>query len=350
MRVAIASLRFAPGHIAHLRAYRELFSALGCTVELFLDKGYKGFVEESPDVVFLTSVNNILAWKPDVVLSYNIANENVDMARRCRQSNIPFFYVLHEPWDSFKELMSLGKRMPRRVAANIVNYLTSHYAHKVILASENGKNKYLKYMKGCNKNYAVFPLIFCDDFDPSLEIARRFFSFIGGFTEPRACSAFLGFVKKKKKKSLGIYFCIATRNTIDGYLNDPVLQKAVGDGWLSIYAGKPMSTDEINKHYRESICSWNAYKMSTQSGVLPNALMQGSPVLVTDRGDSADIVTEKKQGCFVSLPLQNDDIEEAFEYIKAHADDMSKAARDTFQKNYEYKVYLDKAKEVYEIK
>ena len=203
-------------------------------------------------------------------------------------------------------------------------------------------------MKGCNKNYAVFPLIFCDDFDEERRIERKYFSFIGGFTVMRGCNEFLDFIKYSVTNNLGIKFCIATRNNVD--INDPVLKTALSDGTLSVFAGKPMTTDEINLHYREAICAWNAYKSSTQSGVLPNALMQGAPVLVTDRGDSADIVTEKKEGCFISLPLQNEEIETAYNYIANHVDDMSSAARSAFHKKYEYRVYLDKAREVYEVK
>ena len=209
--------------------------------------------------------------------------------------------------------------------------------------------KYLKYTRGCNKNYAVFPLVFCDDYDASLNAERKYFSFIGGFTESRACSAYLEFIKYSIEKNLGIKFCIATRNSIDGYLSDPIIHQALCDGTLTVQSGKPMTTEEINLHYREAVCAWNAYKISTQSGVLPNAMMQGAPVLVTDRGDSGNIVTEKKEGCFISLPLKNEEIEAVYNYIAAHVAEMSKAARSTFQKNYEYKVHLEKAKEVYEI-
>lgn len=348
MKTAIVSLRFAPGHIAHLRAYRELFMSLGCEVRLFLDKGYEDFIVSADDVEFIEAIEPIQQWKPDMVFSYNIANSNIKLAKQCGRSGVPFYYVLHEPWDSFKELISLRKRMPRRVAANVVNYLTAHYAYKVILASENGKHKYLKYMKGCNNNYAVFPLIFCDDFDNGEEIVRKYFSFIGGFTVMRGCNEFLDFIKHSIAQNLGIKFCIATRNNVD--ISDPVLNKALSDGTLSVFAGKPMTSNEINLHYRESICAWNAYKSSTQSGVLPNALMQGAPVLVTDRGDSKEIITEKKDGCFISLPHKNEEIEAEYSYIADHVDEMSISARETFHKKYEFKIYLEKAREVYEVK
>lgn len=350
MKVAVVSLRFAPGHIAHLRAYRELFSSLGCEIKLFVDKNYQGFIDDSSDVVFLNTPAEILQWNPDRVFSYNIANDNIGLAKQCKKGKVPFFYVLHEPCDSFKETLSLGKRMPRRLAANAVNYLTAHYAHKVVLASENGKKKYLSYMKGCNKNYAVFPLIFCDDYDAAQTIERKYFSFIGGFTEPRACSAYLDFVKYSIRKQLGYKFCVATRNSIDGYINDPVIKAAIDDGSLVVSAGKPMTSEEINRHYREAICAWNAYKMSTQSGVLPNALMQGTPVLVTDRGDSADIVNDKQEVCFISLPHNNEEIKNSINYIRENLERMSTKARETFLRDYYYGVYLQRAKDVYEIK
>ena len=347
MKIAILSLRFAPGHIAHLRAYRELFTALGCEIRMFLDYGYKGYLSETQDVEFVDTINTVISWKPDRVFSYNIANENVKLAMLCKKWDIPFFYVLHEPWDSLWELISLRQRMPRRIAANIINYFTAHYAYRVVLASENGKKKYEQYMKGCNENYTVFPLIFCDDYDRSLKAERKYFSFIGGFTVMRGCNEYLDFIKYSISRNLPIKFCIATRNSVS--IKDPTLMKAVQDCSLVIFAGKPMTSDEINGHYRESICSWNAYKSSTQSGVLPNALMQGSPVLVTDRGDSVNAVTEKKEGYFISLPHKNEEIEKAYMYIAAHIEDMSKAAREKFHKDFEFLAYLDKAREVYEI-
>ena len=160
MKIAVLSLRFAPGHVAHLRAYREMFSELGCEVRLFLDKPYKEFMDDDVRNAFINSVDEVFAWSPERVISYNIANENIRAAKMCKKKDIPFFYILHEPWDSFKELLALGKRAPRRIAANIVNYLTSINAHKVILASSNGAWKYTKYMKACNKNFEIFPLIF----------------------------------------------------------------------------------------------------------------------------------------------------------------------------------------------
>ena len=349
MRIAVVSLRFAPGHIAHLRAYKELFESIGCEVYLFLDQNYKKFLNGVEGIKYVNSIDDIFFWKPDMIFSYNIATDNIKLAKQSKRKQIPFYYVLHEPWDSLKDLLSLRQRAPRRIVANIVNYLTAHYAYKVILASENGKAKFEKYMRKCNRNYAVFPLIFCDDYDESIKVDRQYFSFIGGFTVMRGCNEYIDFVKYSVDKGMNYKFCIATRNSIDGYLHDEVLQSAIKDGTLAVYSGKPMTTEEINKHYRESVCSWNAYKSSTQSGVLPNALMQGSPVLVTNRGDSKEIITNEKDGYFISLPHNNEEIKKAIDFIYTHIDEMSKEARKTFHDSYEYTNYRNRAKEIYEI-
>lgn len=349
MKVAVTSLRFAPGHIAHLRAYQALFSALGCTARLFLAPAYRDFLAASPDITFTDRPQTVPDWKPDAALAYNISVKNISLARQCNRAGIRFFYTLHEPWDSLKELLALRGRIPRRVAANVVNALTARFSYKVILASENGKEKYERYMKGCNGHYASFPLIFCDDYDASLSIPRTRFSFIGGFTESRGCREFLDFVRYAVGQGLDIPFLIATRNAVDGWLNDATLQDAVRDGRLTVCAGRPMTTEEINRHYRESVCVWNAYKSSTQSGVLANALMQGAPVLATRRGDSADVIFDKKNGCFLSLPYDNAEIAAAYGYVKAHLNEMETEARRTFQTAYEYKARLEQARTAYEI-
>lgn len=349
MKVAVVSLRFAAGHIAHLRAYRELFRELNCDVKLFLEKPYKDFIEPDESIVFIESYQPVLDWNPETVFSYNIANENIKLAKQCKRRKIPFYYVLHEPWDSFKELLTLRDRVPRRIAANVVNYLTCRNAYKVILASQNGKTKYETYMKGCNKNYTVFPLLFCDEYDASVEIERKYFSYIGGFTENRGCLAFLSFIEYAMENNLDIRFKIATRTDISGYVKSEVLQKAIKNGVLVIQDGKPMTTEEINHHYREAICVWNAYISSTQSGVLPNALMQGAPVVVGNRGVAEEVISDKVEGCYISIPHKKEEILMAYREIQDKLEEFANNARRCFLKNYFYRSALDKARVVYEI-
>ena len=347
MKIAVISLRFAPGHIAHLRAFESLFTDLGHDVHLFLNQNYSNFIQPKDNRIFLKNCDEIIEWNPDLVLSQNISFKNIPLARKLKRNRIPFYYILHEPIVSLKEHLSMGKRLPRRIIADLVNYITCACSYRVLLASPNGEKKYRKYMRHCNDNYSVFPLIFCDDYDASCLAQRKFFSFIGGFTTGRANTIFLDFIKYSVRNKLGIQFCIATRNSFKEFLDDPEIKHAINEKILVVYSGKPMTTQEINLHYREAICVWNAYKFSTQSGVLPNALMQGTPVIITNHGDADSIVTHKKDSYFISLPHNNQQIREAYDYIKNHLDIMSGAAKETFNNHFFYRSQMELAKKVF---
>ena len=110
-----------------------------------------------------------------------------------------------------------------------------------------------------------------------------------------------------------------------------------------------MTTEEINRHYRESVLTWNAYKRSTQSGVLPNALMQGTPLLVSDRPDVRECITDGREGRIISIPYDNEEIMRAYGYIRAHLAEIEAHARDCFLTHFHYSVYQDLAKKVFEV-
>ena len=78
-RIAIVSLRFAPGHIAHLKAYYEMFLSVGCDARLFLDSRYDGYIEKS-DVDYIKDNDTIFNWNPDIIVSYNISSMNISLS------------------------------------------------------------------------------------------------------------------------------------------------------------------------------------------------------------------------------------------------------------------------------
>lgn len=99
-----------------------------------------------------------------------------------------------------------------------------------------------------------------------------------------------------------IRFMIATRSSISSLLKEEIFVDAIRKGRIVIHEGRPMTENEINKYYRQSICVWNAYNRSTQSGVLPNALMQGTPVIVNSRGVAKEVISDGVEGCFITMP------------------------------------------------
>lgn len=122
---------------------------------------------------------------------------------------------------------------------------------------------------------------------------------IGGYSPARASDEFLGFVKYIGENGLGIKLQIATRSSIEDKLSDPIFKEMIESGQLVVRQGRPLSSEEINLAYRTSICTWNAYRRSTQSGVLPNAFMQGTPVIATHVGSFDDYVIPGETGEFI---------------------------------------------------
>jgi len=81
-------------------------------------------------------------------------------------------------------------------------------------------------------------------------------------------------------------------------LRDPMISRHRAR--VETCCGRPLQTEEINRCYSESLCVWNVYRRSTQSGVLPKALMFGTPVLISQTGSFAEFVEDGVHGRFVS--------------------------------------------------
>ena len=65
--------------------------------------------------------------------------------------------------------------------------------------------------------------------------------------------------------------------------------------------------------------------------------MQGAPLLVNSRGAAKEVLHDGIESCFVSIPHDNVEIAEKYQYIKTHLHEMSEAARALFLKRYYYK-------------
>ena len=314
-----------------------MFLDMGHEVTLYIAPGYKNFVSEVDNVIYINGYQDILANNPDLVFTYNAAIENMFFARLCKKKNIRFIYMLHEPNQKLSDLIAEKKSAFKMLGAEVTNSITCYYSNKVLLGSNEGLKEYKARMQLFNRNYAFFPLIFRDEFDDKVRYEREYFSYIGSFSASHACNEFIAFVKYALQNELSIKFLIATRNNIQNILDDTIIRDGMKKGKIVVQEGRPMKESEINGFYRKSICVWNAYNRSTQSGVLPNALMQGTPVLANSKGAAKEVLHDGVECCFVSIPHDNVEITEKYRYIKTHLQEMSQAARNLFLKQYYYK-------------
>lgn len=155
---------------------------------------------------------------------------------------------------------------------------------------------------------------------------------------------FFDFIKDSSDRN-NILFQVVTRSNITEQLKDPILQKMMKSGRLIVKQGRPLTEQEMNEAYWKSICTWDGYIRSTQSGVLANSFMQRTPVMTTHLGSFDEYVQDGKNGVFID-DYSYDSIFNAFQRVKGDMDEMVENARNTFLTHFYYRNQEEKFKEI----
>lgn len=347
-RISVVSLNFSPGNLSQFRALQCLFSELGHEVKIVLNQKYITLDPSIPGIKYINGYREVFKDKPDLILVQTISVKNILLMIHAKLVGVKSYYVLHEPWAGLRKLKNTRKFY--ELAGCIVNTAICLLCHRVILVSQEGLDNYEHYMKWCNRNYVKFSLLFCDEAAGSTDYEKKYLSFLSSFSELHGRQEYLDFIEYATANKLDIDFLIATRSSTNGYLDSPIIQSAIASGRLTVHSGKAMTSDEVNQYYQQSLCVWNVYKLSTQSGVLPHSQMFGVPAITSRQGAAKEVVEDKKNGCFIELPVNNEDILAAYRYICEHREEMSRAARETFMEKYHYSAYKEQAAKIFELR
>lgn len=346
MKIMLVSLHFGPGHIAHLEAWNRLISLAGYKVAMFLDEKYLQYISCKKYNIY-TKRGEIQLYKPDIVVLFNFGTQNVKFVNWCKKNNIKVIYILHEPYMGIKELVKDGSYIVKQTVACAMNNIICKNSTKVVLCSDYALQNCKRFMKSAYEKSVRFPLIFLDLYDPLCTEERKYFSLIGTYATSKGSDLFLKFIKQSFERDYDINFQIATRSNIEEKLNDEIFKKLIAQKKLIVYQGHPLTTNQINSAYRRSICCWNGYRRTTQSGVLPNAFMQGTPVVATKLGSFKEFVIPDKTGEFIN----NQDVESiytAYSKIKKNITSMSETCREEFINNFFCDNQVKKIKEILE--
>lgn len=295
MRILICSVHFGPGHTAHLNAYCKMLRECGYESALYVDQRYmKLFNDIDGKCIF--NLQEALEFHPDILWIWNTGFENMNVIKAFKKTPTKIVYVLHEPYMGILEILNEGSSIIRASVAMLVNqWICSHSDH-VIVSSLYAEQNCKKYMNGSYRKSTLFPLVFPDEMIDGQE--RKYFSSIGAYAPAHGTKYFFDFIKESSERN-NILFQVVTRSNITEQLKDPVLQKMMKSGRLIVQQGRPLTEQEMNEAYRRSICTWNGYIRSTQSGVLANSFMQGTPVMATHLGSFDEYVQDGKNGVFI---------------------------------------------------
>ena len=342
-KVALVSLRFNPAFIQHLIAYAKAMQELGHDPEFLLDPAYRDFQElavvASPREISADSL--AVAWKYAIFL--NPSPGNKDLANTLKQKGTKILYVFHEPWQmSLHYLRTEGLLGTfKAVMAHHVTVPALKLADTVILPSRYGLREYHNSDAQYNRNAIYLPLMYDDEelaANPRNLDLKRHFGYIGSLCRSHGFDQYLEFVRYALQRNLDISFLIASRNTIPSCVkNDPLFRR--NSDKLEIRCGKPLGNREMNGCYAESICVWNLYRRSTQSGVLPKAFMFGTPVIATRIGSFPEFIQEGANGRFASA-RDHQGIWAALEDIRSNIGAYAANSRRTFLEAFYYRSHL----------
>ena len=342
-KIAIISLRFNPAFIQHLIAYAKAARELGHEPEFVLDPAYRDFPELNLAVShYETSTNTpTVAWRCAIFLNPSLKNQK--LARALKQEGSKIFYVYHEPWQmSLDYLWSEGLvGTLKAIVAHHVTVPALRLADTVMVPSQYGLDKYQHSDARYNANGIYLPLMY-DDEGPSaiagFLLQKQYFGYIGSLCRSHGFDQYLSFIRYALQRDLRVSFLIASRNPLPvSITSDPLFSR--NPERVKIRCGKPLGNDEINRCYAESICVWNLYRRSTQSGVLPKAFMFGTPVIAENIGSFPEFTQDGLNGRFASA-RDHEGIWIAFEEIRSNIAAYAANSRRTFLETFYYRARL----------
>jgi glycosyltransferase involved in cell wall biosynthesis len=342
-KIAIISLRFNPAFIQHLIAYAKAVRELGHEPEFLLDPAYRDFAELDLAASYseFSAFTPVVAWKYALFLNPSMGNQR--LANTLKRQGSKILYVYHEPWQMSLDYLR-GEGVVGTVKAIMAHHVTIpalRLADTVMVPSRYGLREYQKSDAQYNTNSIYLPLLYDDEGPVSIAgilDQKRHFAYIGSLCRSHGFDQYLSFVRYALQRNLRISFLIASRNPLPTQVvNDPLLSQ--DRNRVKIRCGKPLGNDEINCCYADSICVWNLYRRSTQSGVLPKAFMFGTPVIASKIGSFPEFIQEGVNGRFIST-RDHQGIWTAFEDMRSNISAYAANSRRTFLETFYYRAHL----------
>lgn len=344
MNILIVSKHFSPGFIGHMKAWYKLIEECGYHAKLFFDQTYEKYFDAG-EYNYTTGLDEVESFQPNIAVVQNTGFENIEFFRWCRKHDCKIFYILHEPYMGVRELLKDGGYIVKQAVASVLNVWLCAKATRIVLCSKYAEENCRKYMKGAYRKRAFLPLLFLDDYLEHQDNRREYFSMIGTYAESHGSDVFIRYIKEAYESGVEQKFQIVTRSNIAKMISDPVYKEMQDKGQLLVQQGRPLTEEEMNAAYRRSIATWNGYRRSTQSGVLPNSFMQGTPVIATKLGSFEEFVQPEYTGTFIDN-FESSTITDAVDKIREAGSFINMKCRAFFLAHFYYQNQLDSFKKI----
>ena len=339
MNALIISLKFHPGHVSHLVASYKQCEEIGLKPFYFISEKF---------IPFLPKGSNYLVNGKDDITSLDVQAAffhfpnvgNISLIRILLKKNTKIFYFYHEPMEALSIYWKAGFRLAKLAKLVIGDYFNRwivKHSSWIILPSKKAYTLYTQNNNYKNKNILQIPLIYDDESIGMKNVERSCFSYIGTIAADHSFDEYLNFIYQAiQKDDLNhLNFLIATKSDLPQNEKVDYLRSSRR---LRIIEGHPLTDAEINECYAQSICIWNAYARTTQSGVLAKSFMFGTPAIVL-RANMSELNQDGKDIVAIDDNGNYEEIRAAVNNITDNIISYSQNCRERFLSTYYYRKY-----------
>jgi glycosyltransferase involved in cell wall biosynthesis len=346
--VCIVSAKFAPGLMKEFGLLGDNLERRGARVRYLLAEPYGTLGWDRPDTHYITTssspggmvldtmrglaggrIGRLFAGSPAAVLYfYNTHPVNPLLARRVRRKSSDTLVVvhLHDPYKPDKT--PYGRKGALKVkTVELVQRLTAMQADHIVFPSEYSLRLFGSRYAGFSGTTHVAPLLVPDQSDGVVR-PRMHFSMVGRMHRATGHDTFLDLVNYAAERGLAHRFALICAGDLSKYLAKLTPQ---GRKLLTVIS-KPMIDDtEIDTVIGSSHAVFRLAKEVTQSGVVPVAFMNHTPVIARDIPGLRQHVRHQHDGYLVPADCSPVHLLEAMEYVQAHFARLSENARQSYE-------------------
>ncbi len=351
----IISLKYSPVHCTLSRAFGESLQAAGRSVRYLYSSAYLWMEEnEQTNIDYVlrsSSLTEIILdtlgfffggclrfWRifrhnpPEnlIFMSSHPLNFAVSMIARWVNPDIHITNLLHEPYKKEKLVYGVPKAMYIWIL-ELVQSVAIRVADEVIVPSETAARAFWQRYPWFERSVKVVPLLF-EDKACSIDLPRRYVSFLGHAVKVKGVELFFELVEESTRRGLDFNFQIVTSSDISQHLTS--LSRSARSN-LRVVSSTWLSDEEISFAARESAIFLALYETVMQSGVIPVAFMNGTPVIATDLDGLTEFVRHKYNGWIVPVNPSYDQVFNAIFQIFDHLETMVSNCRHTYETTFD---------------
>ena len=346
----IVSCKYAPGLLKEFLLLGRNIQRHGWHVKYLLSSEYGWMLEGLDiDVAFVSSsksVSQILldimrypfamkkvctesfqSAKPAFICFYNTHPLNFAIARLANRFSLDGIRAvfLHEPAKPDKARYGWKGSLFFRIT-ELIQKISIISSTDVILPSSLAMRLFSKYFPRYHGKSHYAPILIPDC--PGQSVGkRRYFSIVGRFNFSKRLDTFIDAANYAAQNGLNFHFQIVTSSPIDKSIKQLTPQ---ANEKVRIINRNNISDKDISKAIAESFAVLCLHSMVTQSGVVPVAFMNSTPVIVPDEPGFTQFVRHKSNGWVLPEGFSNRDIVEAMESVRQNFDSLHAGARHSY--------------------